>query len=308
MTNPPPLNILLLCRKADMASMLTAPLAAQGHQVSTLSIYAGALGALYADPPTLILAHLTANDRELLSLIASLKEDCYFSTVPVVALIEREEAEALSWEECPVDDFLFLPFQEHEFFTRISISVRRMDRVFDNNPLTRLPGNTSIQRAVEKSLGTRVAVCYADLNHFKPFNDVYGFSRGDEVLRMLARIIFNAVRENGGGFVGHIGGDDFVFIVPLAEAEAISSRVIANFTAIAADLFDEQQRADGYFIGTNRQGKEERIPLLGLSIAVVPVNRPKFSHYGKVAEVAAEMKKHAKRTVGSTYVIDRRQN
>jgi GGDEF domain-containing protein len=151
-----------------------------------------------------------------------------------------------------------------------------------------------------------MAVCYSDINNFKPFNDVYGFSHGDEVLRMLARVIFNAVKESGGGFVGHIGGDDFVFIVPEATAEEVAQTVIRNFDIIASDLFGEEERRQGYYVAKNRKGEEERIPLMGLAIAIVPLGTPKIQHYGKVAEIAAELKKVAKKSDKSCYYVDMR--
>jgi diguanylate cyclase (GGDEF)-like protein len=152
-----------------------------------------------------------------------------------------------------------------------------------------------------------MAVCYIDINHFKPYNDVYGFSRGDEVLRMVARLMFNAVKESGGGFAGHIGGDDFVFIVPLVQAEPVCKTIIGNFHIIAADLFEEREKSDGYYIGTNRKGQEEKIPLISIAIAVVPTDAAKLNHYGKVAEVAAELKAMAKKSNESCYVVDRRR-
>jgi GGDEF domain-containing protein len=151
-----------------------------------------------------------------------------------------------------------------------------------------------------------MAVCYIDINHFKPYNDVYGFSHGDEVLRMLARVMFNAVKESGGGFAGHIGGDDFVFIVPMERSEAVCKTIIINFKAIAADLFEEREKLNGYYIGTNRKGQEEHFPLLSIAIAVVPTITPIFNHYGKVAETAAELKKLAKKSNESCFVIDQR--
>lgn len=107
-----------------------------------------------------------------------------------------------------------------------------------------------------------MAVCYIDVNHFKPYNDTFGFARGDEVLRMLARIMSNAVRSREGGFSGHVGGDDFVFIVPFDRAEAVCETIIRNFNIIVSDLFGsgESRRL------LRRQGPKretQHIPLWG---------------------------------------------
>ena len=285
-------RITVITTDDTMAGNLEIRLQSRGYQVLALTELSRVLGFVYSDPPDLIIMDFSSPDE---------------ATIPVVGLVNGREAECFPWEECQLDDFVFLPVKYGELFPRITLSLERIQRVLDNNALTRLPGNTSIQRAIENALGKPMAVCYVDINHFKPYNDVYGFSRGDEVLRMLGRLMFNAVKESGGGFAGHIGGDDFVFIVPLVMAEPVCKTIIGNFNLIAADLFEEREKSNGYYIGVNRKGQEEKIPLLSIAIAVVPTDTPKFNHYGKVAEVAAELKALAKKSNESCYVVDRRR-
>lgn len=268
---------------------------------------ASVAGVVYSDPPDIVIVDLTQPDHEMRELLGCLKGDSYFSAIPVIGLIGDEITDTPDWEQFPVDDFVLMPVRYPELFARIELSLKRIRRVFDNNPLTRLPGNTSIQKAIEGALGNPMAVCYIDIDHFKPYNDIYGFTHGDEVIRMLARIMFNAVKESGGGFTGHVGGDDFVCIVPVERAELVARTVIRNFGLITADLFGEEERSNGYYRALNRRGEDENIPLLGVSIAIVPTDSPKFTHCGKVAEVAAELKKLAKQSVGSCFVIDRRK-
>ena len=301
------LRIAVVTGDQSLAANLEIRLQSKGYQVLPLTKLSSVLGLVYSDPPDIIIIDLTYPGDATGSIIRNLKSDSYFSTIPIVGLISGEEADTFAWEGCLLDDFVFTPIKYKELFSRITLSLQRIHRVLDNNPLTRLPGNTSIQRAVENALGKPMAVCYIDINHFKPYNDVYGFSHGDEVLRMLARLMSNAVKESGGGFSGHIGGDDYVFIVPIARAESVCKTIIGNFNAIAADLFEEREKSNGYYISTNRQGKEEKFPLLSIAIAVVPTEQPKFDHYGKVAEVAAELKKFAKKSSDSCFVMDKRK-
>jgi diguanylate cyclase (GGDEF)-like protein len=301
------LRIAIVTADASLASNLEIRLQSKGYQALPLTKLSSVLGSVYSDPPDIIIIDLSSPGDASASIIRNLKGDSYFSTIPILGLIKGEEADSFEWEECLLDDFVLVPLKYKELFSRIALSIQRIQRVLDNNPLTRLPGNTSIQRAVENALGKPMAVCYIDINHFKPYNDVYGFSHGDEALRMLARIMSNAVKESGGGFSGHIGGDDFVFIVPMARAESVCKTIIANFNAIAAELFEEREKTNGYYISTNRQGEEEKFPLLSIAIAVVPTEYPKFDHYGKVAEVAAELKKFAKKSGESCYVTDKRK-
>lgn len=301
------LRIIVISGDGGTDGNLTLRLQSQGHQVVTLSNEAGVMGTIYSDPPDVVLVDLAMQDEETLAIVRELKDDFFFSTIPVIGMMSEPDAEVFNWEAFPLNDFVSLPLNYRELFTRIHLSLSRLRHVFDNNPLTKLPGNASIQRAIEAAVGKEMAVCYLDINHFKQYNDVYGFAHGDEVLRMLGRIISNAVVEAGDGFAGHIGGDDFVFIVPESQAETVAQRIIANFGAVVSELFDEEEKRNGFFVAHDRKGNEEKIPLMGVAVAIVPTDSPQIGHYAKVAEVAAELKKIAKRSHESTYVFDRRK-
>ena len=304
----PPLRIALFSSGKNVADLLELRLRSKGHQVVTLVQLADLFGFVYSDPPDLLIIDLTDPGPEIQKIIKGLKEESYFSVIPIIGLMKEEMEENVDWSDYPIDDFIVFPIRYPELFSRVSLSLQRIQWVFDHNPLTKLPGNTSIQKAIEKALGKSMAVCYIDVNHFKPYNDTFGFARGDEVLRMLARIMSNAVKESGAeGFAGHIGGDDFVFIVPLDRAESVCETIIRNFNIIVSDLFGEQEKSEGYYIAKDRRGETQHIPLLGIAIAVVPTSNPKIHHYGMISAVAAELKKYAKQSPVSRYVIDRRK-
>lgn len=303
-----PIRISLVSSDAQLISQLQLRLQSRGHQATGMSYIDSVLGAFYSDPPDLLIIDLASDCNAGTTIITALRSDSFFSTIPIIGLVSDRDYDSFPWETYPLDDFVFLPLNFSELFCRIALSFSRLKRIFDNNPLTRLPGNTSIQRAIEDAMGKPQAVCHVDINHFKPYNDAFGFSHGDEVLRMLARIMFNAVRDAGGGFCGHIGGDDFVFIVSLAQLESVCKTVIDHFDQIVLDLFDEATKRQGYYNGTNRKGEMEKIPLLSISIAAVPMNSDKIRHVAKVAEVAAELKKLAKESEKSQYLVDQRKS
>jgi len=301
-------RIAILSTDQELHRHLGLRLQSKGYQAVSLPAPDQVLGFIYSDPPDLVLIDLADSDPQFLAVLKQIKEDSYFSVIPVIGLLSELAIEACTWQDLPLDDFVSLPVQYPELFSRIVLSLQRMERIFDNNPLTKLPGNTSIQKAIEAALGKPLAVCYIDINNFKPYNDTYGFSRGDEVLRMVGRIMANTVRESpGSGFVGHIGGDDFVFIVAMEQAERICRTILDNFTIIVSDLFVDEDKARGFYVAKDRKGEATTVPLLGISIAVVPTDNPLMQHAGKVVEVAAELKKLAKKSNTSTYVIDRRR-
>lgn len=303
---PPKPRIALISSDQSAVTLLQLRLQSKGYQVMVVDKSSAALGAFYSDPPDLIIIDFSSPCTGCREMLLTLRSDSFFSPMPIIGIFPLS-AEQESWADFPLDDFISLPINFNELFSRITLSLTRLKRIFDNNPLTRLPGNTSIQRAIEESMGWPLSVCYVDINHFKPYNDVYGFSHGDEVIRMLARIMSNAVRETGGGFCGHVGGDDFVFIVPRERAEQVCTTVIDHFDRIVQTLFDEQVKQQGYYLAHNRKGEEEQIPLLAISIAIVPMDCPDLTHAARVAEVAADLKKLAKKNNASSYVMDRRK-
>ncbi len=286
-------------------------LEAKGHLVSYKQDVARALETILSDPPDLLIIEkgLERNlDREV---IAALKNNLQLALMPIILVVsERDIATGLDWDAYSVDDVISSQATIEELLTRIELSLARAHRVADNNPLTKLPGNSSILKSIQNMLDEQAdhAVCYVDIDNFKPYNDKYGFSRGDEVIRMVGRILVNVVQEHCGsnGFVGHVGGDDFVFHVPNNEAEPVCQDVINNFNALIPLFLDEDDIEAGYFTSTDRQGNERRFPLTSLSIAVVPCEPGKYSHYGQVAATAAKLKKKVKALEGSNYFIDRR--
>ncbi len=215
-----PARISFVSSDAQLALRLQLRLQSKGFQVASLASFEGVLGLFYSDPPDLLIVDFHSDFAACATIITPLRNDSFFSTIPIIALIAPSDCENFEWENCALDDFIHLPVNIEELSFRISLALSRIKRIFDNNPLSRLPGNTSIQKAIEEAMGKEVSVCYVDIDNFKPYNDVFGFSHGDEVIRMLARIMFNAVRDSGGGFCGHIGGDDFVFILPSERVEA----------------------------------------------------------------------------------------
>jgi len=149
---------------------------------------------------------------------------------------------------------------------------------------------------------------YADLDHFKAYNDHYGFMRGDDVIRATATLLEELAREVTGGdaFVGHVGGDDFVIIASPKKAEELAEAIVAGFDVRASDLYDAEDRERGYIEVANRRGELQRYPLLSISIGIATTERRAFAHYAEAVAVATEMKGFTKATTGSSWAIDRR--
>ncbi len=260
--------------------------------------------------PACVVIDIGADRAGVLELCRSLKEDAFTAIVPVIVLLGADETELAS--EClaaGADEVLHDGLPDRERVLRLRQVLARADRDVSVHPTTRLPGTSHIARDMAARLdsGERFAVCYADLDHFKEFNDRYGYSYGDGVIRILSRILRDMVRGLApGGFVGHIGGDDFIFNVSVEHLERTCDGIIEVFDELIPYQYASEDRRAGYFLGKDRRGHIHRIPLMTLSIGVVTNQFQTFEHTGQISELAAEMKTYAKTLPGSLYVVDRR--
>ena len=286
-------------------------LEAKGYKLKSCQRLPDAIALILEDPPDLILVEKGfAGDGDL-QLIKAVSTCLQKTNIPILlALAEVELLTEMNWNQFTVDDMVLRPFSPEILLARLRLAEARMMRVFDNNPLSRLPGNTSILRAIQRTLDSDhgFGICYVDIDNFKPYNDRYGFSRGDEVILMVARIIVNVVEEMGReeSFVGHVGGDDFVFIVQEEKIKPVCERVLKNFDLVRNMFLSAEDIAAGAFIGKDRQNRETRFSLLSISIAVVTTGGDKYKHYGEVSAAASQMKHFVKELEGSNYLIDRR--
>ncbi len=266
---------------------------------------------LLLEPPDLFLIDNRIPDISGIELARLIKGENVYRQIPVVLLLSGADACGdLSFGELEVDDFLVLPCEDDVVRLRIMLALQRGKRSFDANPLTRLPGNTSVIKRIQQGIGRceEFAVGYVDLDYFKSFNDKYGFSRGDEVLMMTSRLLVNSVRGTpfGQSFLGHVGGDDFVFITPFTCAEDICRGIVSSFDAIIPSFYDEKDRLAGGIRSKDRSGNERDYPLMTVSIGVTHNLGGRLKHYGQASAAASALKNLAKRNGRSGYVIDRR--
>ncbi len=304
-------RILIVHHDPERVRHLQHLLEGQGYAACAAHNGGEALDLIYSEPPDLLLLSRDLPDMDGERLCRELKGETLFGHLPVLLLLSsRDSPKSLTWESLQVDDVLMEPLGGDELFMRLALAFSRISRTLDANPLTRLPGNNTIIHEVQSRLdrGEVFALAYADLDHFKGYNDRYGFSRGDEVIRMTARILTNVVRQLVGvrTFVGHVGGDDFVFLASPAGADRVGPEILQHFDLVVGSFYDEADRSAGAIETVDRRGEAVRHPIMSLSIAVVSNEKRTFSHFGEFSAVAAELKKYAKSFDGSIYVKDRR--
>jgi diguanylate cyclase (GGDEF)-like protein len=176
------------------------------------------------------------------------------------------------------------------------------------NPLTMLPGNVPINEHIERLLesGVRFSACYIDLDHFKPFNDVYGYRKGDDIIQMTATILSERCDPNR-DFVGHIGGDDFIVLFQSDDWETRCRAIMAQFAEVVPNYYDEADRERGGCINEDRSGNKVFHPMTSLSLGVVKVEPGQYASHHQIAAAVAEAKKQAKKIAGNSLFIERRQ-
>jgi GGDEF domain-containing protein len=282
---------------------LDVPVIALGDPESLMSV------ALRSRPRVVVFDTRTAASA-VLSALRRLKADSYTGIVPAVAVTGDTASAFKAGFDAGADEVIRAGLPAAEIAVRLGALLRRSDRDLYVHPSTRLPGAVEIEGDIARRLesGGLFATCYADLDHFKEFNDRYSYHEGDRVIRILAQILHDVVKGycHEQGFVGHIGGDDFIFIVPLADVNPVCEEVVSIFDLLIPFQYSEQDRRAGYFFGKDRRGQLHRVPLMTVSIGVVTNERRRFSHAGQVSALATEMKSYAKTLPGSVYSIDRR--
>lgn len=286
-------------------------LEANEHRIISCSELPMAVTFVLEDPPDLLILEKGFAGNGDQHLIRAVNACLQKTNIPIILVVSREDMiSGLDWDRYPVDDLIMEPVVPEFLLTRINLALARMNRVFDNNPLSKLPGNTSILKRIQLELdeGSGAAVGYIDIDNFKPYNDRYGFSQGDEVLLMMARIMVNVIDETAreGSFAGHIGGDDFVFIIKEEKVEPVCKRILANFETVRNMFIAPEDVKRGGFLEKDRQGRMTEYGLLSISIAVIPTNHGKFKHFGEVAAAASQLKHKAKEISGNNYLIDQR--
>ena len=249
--------------------------------------------------------------EEALATCREIKQDAFSAVIPVVFVTSDIDEDTVAVLTAGADELLGPDMPVGEQKVRLQVTVNRADRDVSVHPSTRLPGTAQIERDIAERIrsGEKFAVCYADLDHFKEFNDRYGYNRGDGVIMTLSRILRDVVKAYApGGFIGHIGGDDFIFNVPAQHMEVCCEEILEIFDELIPYQYTEEDRRSGHFLAKDRRGNLHSIPLMSLSIGVVTNRIRKFSHTARVSELASEMKSYAKTLTGSVYAVDRRSD
>ena len=262
--------------------------------------------------PSLIIINEDAVDRDVVELCKQIRTDEDNTITPVIVVSSNsEKSHRVKILQEAIEYFIKKPVDEEYLY----YTIKNLNRLLTINrrisPLTGLPGNVQIHAELKKRILNRepFSVLYLDLDNFKAYNDVYGFLKGDQIIEFTAQTITQCVHKifPDDSFVGHIGGDDFIAIVPSTNVDEICQEIITHFDKEVTKFFTEEDLEKGYIEVANRKGIMEQFALTSISIGVVIVEKGRFNNILEIGDVGAQVKHVAKSVIGSSYAIDRRQ-
>ena len=262
--------------------------------------------------PSLIIVDEDHLKRDIIEFCKTIRANEDNGITPIIVLSSNaEKKHRVSVLETAVEYYIKKPIDVDYLYYTVKNIMRLMYVNRRVSPLTGLPGNVQILAELKKRVMNEeeFAVLYADLDHFKEYNDVYGFLKGDEIIKYTAKTIVRNVHSLKGNhcFVGHIGGDDFVAIVSKTDYEQVCQNILAEFDKNIHNFFTKDDLERGYLEVENRKGVMEQFPLTSLSIGVVEADKGRFKNILEIGEVGAQVKHVAKTIMGSSYAIDRRK-
>jgi len=262
--------------------------------------------------PDVVVADVHSASKERLEICRKLKDDFITAFIPVVALIDKRQLRDQLLEiKQGVDDYLIKPPDPLDLRVRIEMAIKRSQYSFYSSPLTGLPSGRIIEDVLKGRIETResFAFGYIDIDNFKYFNDVYGYLKGDRVIMQTAYILYTAIREVGNkdDFIGHIGGDDFVFITSIDKHKDVSGKFISLFDRLMPFHYSDADRSNKYIAARDRTRKIKNIPLMSVSLALVIKDGSScIKNAIEINEKVFEIKRYLKTVAGSKFMSDRR--
>ncbi len=306
-------RILIADDEKDIRSLLRTRLEFEGYSVIEAVDGLEAVRLAQEESPDLIVLDVMMPQLDGVEVCNRLRASFTTRHIPVIMVTAKAgKDDKLKGLGRGANDYVTKPFELGELMQRVRNTLEWSHQQRSASPLTGLPGNHSINTEIRRRLGEGqpFSLLQVDVDHFKAFNDYYGYGRGDEAIQLLARILSESVYRSGDpeGFVGHIGGDDFVVLSSCDAAESLGETILEWFNAAALDLYDEEDRARGQVEVLNRRHEVERFPLMSLTIALVNTDRVPVTHLAQLIDIAQELKAHGKGIPGSVMVGERRRS
>jgi len=293
----------------DMRLMVRAVLSSAGHEVGLVPDGRAVLAAVQEREPDLLLLDVMMPGISGLDACRTVKANPFTARIPILMLTGEGHIESkVEGFEAGADDYLAKPFDPRELQARVNALLRLVRREADRNPTSGLPGG----RAIEEEIMRRVraeqsfAVCYLDIDYFKPFADTFGFAAADAVIRGTGTAVLEAVAAVGDAadFVGHVGGDDFLVVTSLDRAAGVVRESGRRFRDVIGGVVGCDTLERGAFDGIDRDGLPRPFPIAAMSAAIVLMRPHQWVSIGHLGELAADAKRRAKQQGAGTVLVN----
>ncbi|MBN1621212.1 MAG: response regulator [Endomicrobiales bacterium] len=305
-------KILVVDDDREIGELIDITLKNDGHLVLRANDGFKGLELAKSQTPDLIIMDVDMPGMDGFTLCKRLRKDKTLHLIPIIILTgsRTQPNDLIEGLQTGADDYILKPFMPQELSIRVTRLLKRTDEHLSVNPLTKLPGTYTLENEITKRIEFRIhfAACYFDLDHFKAFNDHYGYKWGDEIIKYIAGLISKSVVTLGNedDLLVHVGGDDFIVITTPDKVESICEKVISDFSKDTHKYYKDVDKERGYITTFNRKGVQEDFPLLTLSIGAVSTENREITHYAQMVDILNELKKHAKLQPGSVLVKDKR--
>ncbi len=304
-------RILVVEDDASLRKIMEYQLEGAGYDVLSATNGEEGLKMALDHRPDLIMLDVMMPRMDGYKVCREIRKDFKTAQIPVIMLTARTcQNDVNSGLRLGANDYIAKPYNQLEMLTRVKNLLMLFRKQREANPLTGLPGNPAIEEEITRRMDNGEDFCflYLDLDNFKGYNDTYGYAEGDEAIKLLAAILSEQQKAHEDVFAGHVGGDDFVLISPLDMGDQIGDEMLEAFETRKLKLFSDEDVQRGYLSILDRQGVERRVPLMTVTIALVPKVGGNFSHPGELSDSAFELKKFGKQHEGSIVVRERRRD
>jgi diguanylate cyclase (GGDEF)-like protein len=305
-------RILIISADKNLRDVLNFCFDGWGYEVFLQLSPAHDINVIKRISPDVIVVDVKTARRTQLEICRMLKDDFATALIPVITIIKKRELrqELLNIRQ-GIDDYLINPPDPLDLRIRVEMAIRRSQYSFHSSPLTGLPGGRLIEETLKQRIKQNATFSfgYIDIDNFKYFNDVYGYLKGDRVIKHTAYMLYTTIKRFGSSkdFIGHIGGDDFVFITSVDRYKLVCQNLIQLFDKIIPFHYSLKDRERGFVTTKDRTNKIKKIPLMSLSLAVVNKTSPaEFKSVIEVNERLVEIKSYLKTMPGSKFMAERR--
>jgi DNA-binding response OmpR family regulator len=300
-------RVLVVDDDAAVRTIAKAVLELGGYEVQEANSGEAALLEAKRFRPELFLLDVMMPNMDGFALAELLRADALLGLSPIIFLSARSETQdKVKAFRAGAEDYVVKPFDASELLARVGKALSRQAKQLGASPTTQLPGADAIQSEIERRIevASNDFVVYLDLDNLKAFNDYYGYAKANAVIRQTGDLIRDAIATKGGGgdFIGHIAGDDFVFVTHAATVDAVCIELCRRFDETIRLYYDKSDREQGYIFTQDRFGAMRQFPLMSVSIAAIDLHRGKS--YAALSELSAVGKQCAKHIAGSSYVRD----